>query len=74
MNDNNIKDLPNNPVEAQGMLIKACYKKFGKEVLPIIKDISKKEVDISFTRRYLIDKKMCQYETQQKQTLNEEMK
>jgi hypothetical protein len=43
LNNTNINDLPNNPIEAQGMLIKACYKKFGKEVLPIIKDISKKQ-------------------------------
>ena len=31
--------LPANPIEAQGLLIKAVYKKFGREVLPIIKDV-----------------------------------
>lgn len=31
--------LPANPIEAQGLLIKAFYKKFGKEALPIIKEI-----------------------------------
>ena len=35
--------LPKNPIEAQGMLIKAFYKKFGKEALPIIKDILAKQ-------------------------------
>jgi len=33
------EDLPNNPIEAQGLLIKAFYKKFGKKVLPIIRDV-----------------------------------
>jgi hypothetical protein len=37
------EDLPNNAIEAQGMLIKAFYKKFGKEALPIIKEICKKQ-------------------------------
>ncbi|TFG00893.1 MAG: hypothetical protein EU541_00860 [Promethearchaeota archaeon] len=39
MNNNNAEELPNNPIEAQGMLIKAFYKKFGKEALPIIRDM-----------------------------------
>ncbi len=33
--------LPRNPIEAQGLLIKAFYKKFGKEALPIIKEVLK---------------------------------
>ena len=37
------KDLPRNPIEAQGMLIKAFYEKFGKESLPIIKEILAKQ-------------------------------
>lgn len=36
MND---EHLPENPIEAQGLLIKAFYKKFGKEALPIIKEV-----------------------------------
>lgn len=39
MSGKNNKILPKNPTEAQGMLIKAFYEKFGKEALPIIKDI-----------------------------------
>ena len=35
--------LPKNPIEAQGLLIRAFYKKFGKEALPIIKDICGKQ-------------------------------
>ena len=31
--------LPSNPTEAQGLLIKAIYKQFGKQALPIIKDV-----------------------------------
>ncbi|TXT54972.1 MAG: hypothetical protein BAJALOKI1v1_2110005 [Promethearchaeota archaeon] len=40
-----IKDseLPNNPVEAQGMLIKAFYMKFGKDALPLIREICGKQ-------------------------------
>ena len=33
--------LPKNPTEAQGLLIKAFYKKFGKTALPIIRDVLK---------------------------------
>ncbi|MFW9987961.1 MAG: L-2-amino-thiazoline-4-carboxylic acid hydrolase [Candidatus Odinarchaeota archaeon] len=32
-------NLPSNPIEAQGLLIKAIYKKFGEEALPIIKEV-----------------------------------
>jgi len=39
MEENNIEKLPRNPIEAQGMLIKAIYEKFGKEALPVIKEI-----------------------------------
>jgi predicted ArsR family transcriptional regulator len=39
MSKKNNKLLPKNPTEAQGMLIKAFYEKFGKEALSIIKDI-----------------------------------
>jgi len=31
--------LPRNPIEAQGMLIRAFYEKFGKDTIPIIKEI-----------------------------------
>ena len=31
--------LPNNPVEAQGMLMKEFYKKLGKDALPIIESV-----------------------------------
>ncbi|MBD3195816.1 MAG: hypothetical protein GF317_12215 [Candidatus Lokiarchaeota archaeon] len=40
--DSNVK-LPQNPIEAQGMLIKAFYEKFGKEALPIIRNICSKQ-------------------------------
>ncbi|MFX0069629.1 MAG: L-2-amino-thiazoline-4-carboxylic acid hydrolase [Candidatus Hermodarchaeota archaeon] len=43
MVENNLKKLPSNPIEAQGMLIKEFYKKFGKEALPIIKKICGKQ-------------------------------
>ena len=36
--ENNI-ELPNNPIEAQGLLIKAFYGKFGKDTLPLIRKI-----------------------------------
>jgi len=35
--------LPKNAIEAQGMLIKAFYEKFGKKALPIIAEICKKQ-------------------------------
>ena len=35
------ENLPKNPTEAQGLLIKAFYKKFGKKALPIIKNVLK---------------------------------
>jgi predicted hydrocarbon binding protein len=37
------EELPKNPIEAQGILIKAFYEKFGKEALPIIREIFKKQ-------------------------------
>jgi predicted hydrocarbon binding protein len=41
--NNNVEKLPTNPIEAQGLLIKAIYKEFGKAVLPIIKEICRKQ-------------------------------
>ena len=35
--------LPKNPVEAQGLLIKEIYQKFGKDALPIIRDVCGKQ-------------------------------
>ncbi len=35
--------LPANPIEAQGLLIKAVYKKFDKEALPIIRTVCQKQ-------------------------------
>ncbi len=43
MTDNDKEILPKNPLEAQGMLIRAFYDKFGKEALPIIKEICGKQ-------------------------------
>jgi hypothetical protein len=43
MEENNFKSLPSNPTEAQGMLIKAIYEKFGKESLPVIREILGKQ-------------------------------
>jgi predicted hydrocarbon binding protein len=43
MHNDNLKDLPKNPIDAQGMLIKAFYKKIGKDAIPIIKDVLKKQ-------------------------------
>ena len=43
MEENNFERLPSNPTEAQGMLIKAIYEKFGKESLPVIKEILGKQ-------------------------------
>jgi hypothetical protein len=39
MSEGSSKHLPKNPIEAQGLLIKAVYERFGKEALPIIQDI-----------------------------------
>lgn len=33
------KALPKNATEAQGLLIKAVYEKYGQEVLPLIEDV-----------------------------------
>ena len=43
MKEIDTKNLPKNPIEAQGMLIKSCYEKFGRDVLPIIKEVCKKQ-------------------------------
>ena len=43
MKDIKNEELPKNPIEAQGMLIKAVYEKFGKEALFIIKDVCKRQ-------------------------------
>ncbi len=43
MEQNNDDKLPVNPIEAQGLLIKAVYKKFGGEVLSIIKNVCRKQ-------------------------------
>ena len=40
INDN---ELPKNTIEAQGLLIKSIYKKFGKESLSIIKDVCRRQ-------------------------------
>ncbi|MHA1648706.1 MAG: hypothetical protein ACTSYB_00825 [Candidatus Helarchaeota archaeon] len=39
MTEEEFKNLPKNPIEAQGLLIKAFYAKFGQEALPIIKEV-----------------------------------
>ncbi|MBY9004424.1 MAG: L-2-amino-thiazoline-4-carboxylic acid hydrolase [Candidatus Lokiarchaeota archaeon] len=43
MKEVDINELPKNPIEAQGMLFKSIYEKFGKEVLLIIKEVCKKQ-------------------------------
>lgn len=43
MEETTNENLPKNPIEAQGMLIKAFYEKFGKEALPIIKEICRRQ-------------------------------
>lgn len=43
MGQKNSKKLPSNPIEAQGLLIKKFYKKFGEEALPIIKKVCGKQ-------------------------------
>jgi len=43
LNDKQTQDLPKNPIEAQGMLFKAFYQKFGKDALIIIKNVCKKQ-------------------------------
>ncbi len=43
MEDKNTENLPKNPIEAQGMLIKAFYEMVGKEALPIIREICAKQ-------------------------------
>ena len=39
----NSEKLPNNPIEAQGLLIKEFYKKFGREALPVIEKVCGKQ-------------------------------
>ncbi|MHA1276436.1 MAG: L-2-amino-thiazoline-4-carboxylic acid hydrolase [Candidatus Helarchaeota archaeon] len=39
MSEDDLEKLPRNPIEAQGLLIKAVYKKYGKDVLPLIRDV-----------------------------------
>ena len=39
----NSEKLPSNPIEAQGLLIKEFYKKFGKEALPVIENVCGKQ-------------------------------
>ncbi|MFX1329908.1 MAG: L-2-amino-thiazoline-4-carboxylic acid hydrolase [Promethearchaeota archaeon] len=43
MAQNDENKLPLNPIEAQGLLIKAVYEKFGGKILPIIKDVCRKQ-------------------------------
>jgi len=43
MTKSQMEDLPKNPIEAQGLLIKAFYEKFGKEALPLIAEVCKKQ-------------------------------
>ena len=39
----NSEKLPNNPMEAQGLLMKEFYKKFGKEALHVIENVCGKQ-------------------------------
>jgi hypothetical protein len=39
----NKEELPSNPIEAQGMLIKSIYDKFGKKALPTIRDVCRRQ-------------------------------
>lgn len=39
----NSEKLPNNPIEAQGLLMKEFYKKFGKEALSVIENVCGKQ-------------------------------
>jgi len=43
MAQKNSEKLPRNPIEAQGLLIKEFYKRFGKEALPIIEKVCGKQ-------------------------------
>lgn len=43
MDQLNSENLPKNPIEAQGMLIKAFYEKFGAKAIPIIKEQCQKQ-------------------------------
>ncbi len=50
MDDKSDLKLPQNPVEAQGLLIKEIYNKFGKEALPIIRDVLGKQGQVLGTK------------------------
>jgi len=43
MAKDNVDEIPRNAIEAQGLLIKAVYKKYGEEVLSIIKNVCRKQ-------------------------------
>ena len=43
MAKNNVDELPRKAIEAQGLLIKAVYEKYGVEVLSIIENICGKQ-------------------------------
>jgi len=43
MNKDSDDELPNNPIEAQGLLIKAVYKKFGDQALSVIEEVLGKQ-------------------------------
>ncbi len=43
MAKNDVDELPRNAIEAQGLLIKAVYKKYGAEVLSIIENVCGKQ-------------------------------
>ncbi|MFW9784236.1 MAG: L-2-amino-thiazoline-4-carboxylic acid hydrolase [Candidatus Heimdallarchaeota archaeon] len=43
MEETSDQNLPTNPIEAQGIMIKAFYKKFGKEALPLITEVCRKQ-------------------------------
>ena len=43
MAKDNVDELPRNTIEAQGLLIKVVYKKYGVEVLSIIKNVCGKQ-------------------------------
>jgi len=43
MEETEFNKLPKNPIEAQGLLIKSVYEKFGSEALPLIRDTCGKQ-------------------------------
>ncbi len=52
--------LPKNPTEAQGLLIKEIYKKFGKDALPVIQEVCGKQGQVlgAKIRRKVSDNKL----------------